>query len=662
MKTIFKGLVAGLVSFSAVVAFAQVQGDVNPNASTSACVSIMHNLSYHSRDAQTGGDVSTLQDFLQSKGYLSSEPTGYFGLLTQTAVQKFQSDNSILASGYVGAITRAKILASGCGNDTAVTPTVNETPRTPPALVALCPNGNPIANNCRPSKTTIIPPSTPSCAPHWQCGWGACVNGYQSQTAVDSNNCDLSSSNANIACPALAMACLPGVSSTQPSATILTSTQVTNQTPYIIGTASGVNQVGVVLSSQYGDKAYASGLIPVINGNWSVTVSPAIALGQYTVYVYDANNNQLAKSSLNIVASTVSTQPSALPTVKLIANGGSQKLVNLAWTSTNATNCTINSNPTDYNFAGSWSDKLSQSGTINVSPATKTTYTVTCYNLNGNTSDSVTIDTGSTSSTQSTQSTEPFITLTSPNGGETISRGKPFNITWTTSGVSNAYVSISIITPSNVSKTIASLSADAGSYTWTPDSSIDAGHYKMLITTYANNAVVKDYSDDYFSVTTTSNLTFVLDPSTPAAQSHPVSNTAGAPNVPLAVFNLKSELGDSVLTSFQVIIDSSNGNIGDRSVSKVYLYNGSTLIASQNQAYGSAAFTRLNLVIPKDVPQIFTVTADYPPFTGNSTSTIWIASPTAMYKKPDGMTGVFPATGLTTNKQVFYSTGYVPSF
>jgi len=46
-----------------------------------------------------------------------------------------------------------------------------------------------------------------ACTPEWQCGWGTCVNGSQSQVAVDSNNCGLPPSTAQIACPALARVC-----------------------------------------------------------------------------------------------------------------------------------------------------------------------------------------------------------------------------------------------------------------------------------------------------------------------------------------------------------------------------------------------------------------------------------------------------------------------
>ncbi len=53
---------------------------------------------------------------------------------------------------------------------------------------------------------TITAKST-SCTPNWQCGWGECKNGYQGMTAVDSNNCGVSSAGVQIACPALARVC-----------------------------------------------------------------------------------------------------------------------------------------------------------------------------------------------------------------------------------------------------------------------------------------------------------------------------------------------------------------------------------------------------------------------------------------------------------------------
>ncbi|MFA5792185.1 MAG: peptidoglycan-binding protein [Candidatus Paceibacterota bacterium] len=92
--------------------FAQV-GDVDPNPA-SDCVALQNNLRYRDRDVNKNGEVSTLQDFLQSQGYLNSEPTGYFGLMTQKAVKDFQKSNGISPTGYVGTITRAKIKVLTC--------------------------------------------------------------------------------------------------------------------------------------------------------------------------------------------------------------------------------------------------------------------------------------------------------------------------------------------------------------------------------------------------------------------------------------------------------------------------------------------------------------------------------------------------------------------
>lgn len=93
-----------------------LEADIDPNPNANRCTALTSAaLRYQSRDSITSGEVSTLQAFLQSKGHLSSEPTGYFGLLTLAAVKDFQQKNSIEPTGYVGPITKAKINSiSGC--------------------------------------------------------------------------------------------------------------------------------------------------------------------------------------------------------------------------------------------------------------------------------------------------------------------------------------------------------------------------------------------------------------------------------------------------------------------------------------------------------------------------------------------------------------------
>jgi peptidoglycan hydrolase-like protein with peptidoglycan-binding domain len=75
---------------------------------------ISRNLSYGSQ----GADVTALQNFLISKGYLApGNAIGFFGRLTEAAVKKFQSEQGIVSSGdaqttgygNVGPGTRKKI-------------------------------------------------------------------------------------------------------------------------------------------------------------------------------------------------------------------------------------------------------------------------------------------------------------------------------------------------------------------------------------------------------------------------------------------------------------------------------------------------------------------------------------------------------------------------
>jgi len=120
MKKILFAFLSLLISVP-IIASAQ-NADVDPQGS-STCVTIKNNLRFRMTDAQTGGDVSDLQDFLQANGYLKVSPSGYMGLLTVKGVRAFQSDNGISPTGYVGPLTRAKIQTVSCGgNNTSPTP------------------------------------------------------------------------------------------------------------------------------------------------------------------------------------------------------------------------------------------------------------------------------------------------------------------------------------------------------------------------------------------------------------------------------------------------------------------------------------------------------------------------------------------------------------
>ncbi len=94
------------------------------SASTTSCTDLSYSLKQGARDAQTAGSVTKLQTYLQQTNYLNTSPSGYFGAMTLKAVQKFQSDNSISPTGYVGPATKAMLVNLTC-TTTAVQPTPN---------------------------------------------------------------------------------------------------------------------------------------------------------------------------------------------------------------------------------------------------------------------------------------------------------------------------------------------------------------------------------------------------------------------------------------------------------------------------------------------------------------------------------------------------------
>lgn len=103
---------------------AQLEG--RPATSASACVNLSYNLYSDQSDSTTNGEVTKLQQFLaqDSSIYPAGLITGYFGPMTEAAVQRWQARNGIVSSGsadttgygYVGPRTRA---AMSCGGSTS---------------------------------------------------------------------------------------------------------------------------------------------------------------------------------------------------------------------------------------------------------------------------------------------------------------------------------------------------------------------------------------------------------------------------------------------------------------------------------------------------------------------------------------------------------------
>ena len=84
---------------------------IAPAPSMRVCTLLNRNLSQGS----TGDDVSGLQEFLNTKGFLSATATGFFGPMTAQAVAKWQTSEGVSSVGAVGPASRERI-SIWCGN------------------------------------------------------------------------------------------------------------------------------------------------------------------------------------------------------------------------------------------------------------------------------------------------------------------------------------------------------------------------------------------------------------------------------------------------------------------------------------------------------------------------------------------------------------------
>jgi peptidoglycan hydrolase-like protein with peptidoglycan-binding domain len=149
-----------------VISLAQTDEDIDPITTANTCTNLTYDLRITSRDSQTGGQVSDLQFFLQTKGYLNTEPTGYFGLLTATAVKQFQTANSISPLGYVGPLTRTKINSISCNNISSGTANPTAPTNTTTSSIVGCTPGALFSSTtgapCSTIATTVVTPTIQS--------------------------------------------------------------------------------------------------------------------------------------------------------------------------------------------------------------------------------------------------------------------------------------------------------------------------------------------------------------------------------------------------------------------------------------------------------------------------------------------------------------------
>jgi peptidoglycan hydrolase-like protein with peptidoglycan-binding domain len=78
--------------------FASGSSSLTGSVASPVCPNFVRSLSV----GATGSDVTALQQFLSSQGFLNVSATGYFGVLTRAAVANWQAHNGVAASGSAG--------------------------------------------------------------------------------------------------------------------------------------------------------------------------------------------------------------------------------------------------------------------------------------------------------------------------------------------------------------------------------------------------------------------------------------------------------------------------------------------------------------------------------------------------------------------------------
>lgn len=149
----------------------------------------------------------------------------------------------------------------------------------------------------------------------------------------------------------------------------------------------------------------------------------------------------------------------------------------------------------------------------------------------------------------------------------------------------------------------------------------------------------------------TSSLTLSAATSPLRSQNFRISSTNGAEGVSLLQFNVKSETGDSKITTVYASTTASG-----TAPSTLYLYDGSTLVSSQTVTSSGATvtFSNLNLVVAKDVIKTLTVKADFP---SNTTSGTHASSTVSrvVFEKPNGSSADATGSQVTGANQYFYA-------
>lgn len=164
------------------------------------------------------------------------------------------------------------------------------------------------------------------------------------------------------------------------------------------------------------------------------------------------------------------------------------------------------------------------------------------------------------------------------------------------------------------------------------------GYQTSSIRAVSGNGISSFYSADALTRTHTfkkpgtSTLTLSAATSPLRSMAHRINPDSGVLGVSVLTFNVKAETGDA-----KILTVNASTTVSGTLPTTLYLYDGSTLLASKSVVTSGAAITfdNLSVVVPKDVTKTLTVKADFPSSTSNGTYASTTVS-SVVFEKPNG--------------------------
>ena len=171
----------------------------------------------------------------------------------------------------------------------------------------------------------------------------------------------------------------------------------------------------------------------------------------------------------------------------------------------------------------------------------------------------------------------PTITVTYPNGGESLQQGQIVPITWSSANMGSLNARISLFDPNFHFTNIASTTGNTGSYNWTIPLNFPNGSYGIQVSSDDKNQTAMDLSDSDFTI------------GAPPTPSTSITITVLSPNG-----------GESFQQGQTIPITWSSANMGSLTVSIDLLNNDGRIIEARvSVAPNTGSY---NFLIPTDLP------------------------------------------------------------